>query len=180
MHALIWLSPDPLCEWCALTEHVATKAPDTKHTTTCPHPCRSCGTRGVPENLSSSRSSAFLSSCKRTVHFQPLQLERTLANSDCAVVQKQDGCWWFGQPGRCGSWNILIATFIVAAGTDFVLVAFKVFLGNENSGKSAREQRYCSHTNRLQTFEPAQVCRCLQACSCMQARIWRGHAVHCV
>ena len=62
----------------------------------------------------------------------------------CILLQKDDGCWWFGQPGRCGLWNIIIATFIVAAATDFTLIIVMVVLGNEKSNKSTRMQRCCS------------------------------------
>lgn len=67
-----------------------------------------------------------------------------LMHSDCALMQKHDGCWWFGQPGECRSWDVLIATFIVAAGTDYVMVMALVVCGNEKSNKSTRMLRYHS------------------------------------
>ena len=46
--------------------------------------------------------------CLQLVGFDVL----SSTHSDTSLVQKHDGCWWFGQPGRCGSWKFLISTFI--------------------------------------------------------------------
>ena len=64
-------------------------------------------------------------------------------NSDCSLVQKGVDCFWFGQPGRCVSWNILITTFVIAASVDSLLVLIMTLLG-EKSSKSTRMKRYCS------------------------------------
>ena len=63
---------------------------------------------------------------------------------ESSLMQRHDGCWWFGQPGRCGSWNALIATFIVAASMDVLFVMTMLLLGTETSSKSNRMKRYCS------------------------------------
>ena len=112
---------------------------------------------GVPQTLNNARNTSN-SRCKRSVCSRPFQLEYTSDKSAIAVVQKDDRCWRFGQPGRCGSWNILIAAFTVAAGTDFLLVIFKSFLGNENLNKSARMQRYASKPNTQKVLRMQQVC----------------------
>ena len=123
------------------------------------HIC-SCGMSGCSPNphQCEKRSSAVWCTCQRALCSRPSQLECTPINSGCGVVQKHDACWWFGQPGRCGSWNILIATFIVAAGADFLLVLIRVFLGNENSRKSPRMQRCSSQSNSQQASQHAPVC----------------------
>ena len=66
-------------------------------------------------------------------------------------MQRQDGCWWFGQPGRCGVWNGIIVVFILVSVIDLFLLLIMALGGNEKSRVSARMQRYPSH-HRTRTF----------------------------
>ena len=169
---------------CVLTDQsdcaVRTTMSETMHRRTGLHQWHSCGTRGVLQTPSNATISSLFSRCKRCVCLRHFQVERTPVNSDCGVVQKHAGCWWMGQPGNCRSWNILMATFIVAAGTDLLLVLIKTFLGNEHSSKSPRMQRYSCQSSSLQASQHAQVCNCIQFDRCMQAIICHGGGVHCV
>ena len=106
------------------------------------------GRWGVPQTPSKARNGSCFCTCQRSVCLLIFQFKCIPVNPECCAVQKHDGCWWFGQSGRCGSWNILITTFMVAAGTDFLLVDTKIWLGNQSSSKSPRTHRYSSQSNR--------------------------------
>ena len=54
------------------------------------------------------------------------------------IVQRQDGCWWFGQPGRRGVWNGMIVVFILVSVIDLFLLLIMALGGNEKSRVSAR------------------------------------------
>ena len=75
-------------------------------------------------------------------HSHRIVLLRTLEFKGCCV-QKADGCWWFGEPGHCGTWNVLIVTLFTCAVLDFILVSCILIFGTaaDNAAQSKRMER---------------------------------------
>ena len=57
-------------------------------------------------------------------------------------LQRRNGCWWFGVPGRCGTWNLLITIFCIFAAIDFILGLATSVHGLESMDSSQGKRRY--------------------------------------
>ena len=53
-------------------------------------------------------------------------------------LQRRDGCWMFGQPGRCGGGTLLITAYCALAAIDLLLAVARTVLGTKVTGTGKR------------------------------------------
>jgi hypothetical protein len=51
-------------------------------------------------------------------------------------IQKQHDCWWFGEPGECHNFYILIVAVSILAVTDIVFTVVMIWSGGTSAGTS--------------------------------------------
>ena len=60
-------------------------------------------------------------------------------------LQRRSGCWLFGVPGRCDTWNLLIALFCAFASIDLMLVVTITLYGREKMESTEAKRRCFFH-----------------------------------
>jgi hypothetical protein len=58
-------------------------------------------------------------------------------------MQKSEGCWWFGTPGKCNVFTILAAVLVPCALLDFLSSVAMMILGSEQSLFPGHSTRRC-------------------------------------
>ena len=54
------------------------------------------------------------------------------------MLQRRSGCWFFGEPGRCSAWNLLIALFCTFAAVDSITTLATSLCGSQSMDNSQR------------------------------------------
>jgi hypothetical protein len=70
----------------------------------------------------------------------------------CLSVQRSTGCVWFGEMGRCGTYNLLLAILAPCAIGDFLVTLIMVWLSRS--------------TQKVQNIKMRLLQACLTASSC--------------